>query len=174
MLGQGTECGSDTEAGCRPGGLLLCSYLLVQNNPPSPAISSLSRRIWVFLGSSQLCLRRPSKYLPSTAQILLPSFPARSWDDRTRELVSTTFSVAAHFSEHVLFNLIFLLPPKHGVPPGWAVFISLLHFTSVTPPFPAMGREFQGILPLLLCGEREKKSFKLERAKLSYRWETFI
>lgn len=96
----------------------------VQNHPSSPAISSLSRPPWIALVSSQLCFCTRSKYLPSGAQTFLPCVPAHSWDDRTRELISTTFSTAASSLEHVQFYLIFLLPPKHGILSG--LFISLM------------------------------------------------
>ena len=68
--------------------------------------------------------------------------------------------------------LIFLQPLKHGIFSGLTVFISLMdtknkslaHFASITSLFLCSGREFQGILLLLLCVERKKKSFRLERA----------
>ena len=113
-----------------------------------------------------------SKYLPSRAPILLSSLPAHSWDDPTRELISTAFLTASPSLEHVRLYLIFLWPLKHGIFSGLTVFLSLMdtknkslaHFTSITSLFPSRGREFQGILLLLLCVERKKKSFRLERA----------
>ena len=56
-----------------------------------------------------------SKYLPSRAQILLSSLPAHSWDDPTRELISTAFLTASPSLEHVQLYLIFLWPLKHGI-----------------------------------------------------------
>lgn len=174
-VGQACSVGSNTLALMFSSETLVscCVYTsLVQDDPPSPAISSLSHPIWISLHSSQLCFCTRSKYLPSGTQILLSFLPAHSWDDYTRELISTTFLIAAPSLEYVQLYLIFLLPLKHGILSGLAVFISLMDtrnkslacFTSITPLFPSGGREFQGVLPLSLCVERKKKSFRLERA----------
>lgn len=73
---------------------LVASYCahsnLVQNQPSFPTISSLSHPTWISPISSQLCLCPRSKHLPSGAQTFLPFIPAHSWDDGTRELISTT------------------------------------------------------------------------------------
>ena len=65
-----------------------------------------------------------SKYLPSRAPILLSSLPAHSWDDPTRELISTAFLTASPSLEHVRLYLIFLWPLKHGIFSGLTVFLS--------------------------------------------------
>lgn len=122
-----------------------------------------------------------SKYLPSRAQILLSSLPAHSWDDPTRELISTAFLTASPSLEHVQLYLIFLWPLKHGIFSGLTVFISLMdtknkslaHFTSITSLFPSRGREFQGILLLLLCVERKKNPSDLKE-QTEIQWVTFF
>lgn len=136
---------------------------LVQNHLSFPATSSLSFLTWISLGSSQLCLCTRSKYLPSAAQIFLPFISAHSWDHRTRELISTTFSTAASSLEHVQFYLIILLPPKHGILSELLISLmdikykSLAHFTSIIPLRPSMGREFQGSCCYCFVQKGEKK-----------------
>ena len=122
-----------------------------------------------------------SKYLPSRAPILLSSLPAHSWDDPTRELISTAFLTASPSLEHVRLYLIFLWPLKHGIFSGLTVFLSLMdtknkslaHFTSITSLFPFRGREFQGILLLLLCVERKKNPSDLKE-QTEIQWVTFF
>ena len=171
MVGQGCSVGSSPLAWCSflkphcPVGLLPC----LQSCPGKPSFPSCqltqppSLRLSPFF-IALLCTC--SKYLPSRAQTLLSSLPAHSWDNPTRELISTAFLLASPSLEHVQLYLIFLQPLKHGIFSGLTVFISLMdtknkslaHFASITSLLLCRGREFQGILLLLLCVERKKKN----------------
>ena len=85
-LERGQRVGRDTlalrsslGAWCLLGASCCAHTVLSRTTALSLAIHSLSHLIWISPSSSQLCWCVCSKYLPSRAQILLPSIPAHSW-----------------------------------------------------------------------------------------------